>query len=74
MMESRTISLLIAAALILAGAFFVPQMLRLRILVLRKLRLNWFADLHENYFDGWVIGGRIFMSVLVVALVYLALA
>lgn len=72
-METQAYYLLIVAAIVGVGFFFVPQLLQLRILVLRKLNLNWFADLHANHFEGWVTGIRIAFVLVIALLVYAAL-
>jgi len=41
---------IIAAVIMLGLIPLVPKMMNFRILVLRKLHLNWLANLHENHF------------------------
>ncbi|MFQ5606742.1 MAG: hypothetical protein ACE5GA_02255 [Candidatus Zixiibacteriota bacterium] len=65
--------LILAVALVAVLFYFVPQLLRVRIAVLRKLHLIWFAELHEKHFSGWVVAIRIVLAASAVALLYFAL-
>jgi hypothetical protein len=62
---------LILAALMLALIPIVPQMIRLRIAVLRVLHWNWLADVHEKDFGGWVAVVRIIMAAIALVMIVL---
>lgn len=47
------------AVVFLVLMMFMPNVLRLRVRVLRWLHWNWFADVLENHFASWVLTGRI---------------
>lgn len=67
-------TLLLMTAVIPAGLILlVPQIVQLRVKVLRFLKLNWLADLHENNFRIMVIAMRVILAVLAGLLVYLGL-
>ncbi|MCK5125621.1 MAG: hypothetical protein KAR42_05155 [candidate division Zixibacteria bacterium] len=61
------------AALIAALIPIVPKMVTLRIWILRKLHLRWFANFHEKYFDGMVIAVRVILAVIAVILIGLGI-
>jgi hypothetical protein len=50
----------------------VPRMLQLRILVLRKLHLNWFAEFHERHMQGLIWFIRAILVALALLLIWLA--
>lgn len=50
----------------------VPRMIRVRIAVLRKLHLNWFADFHERHLEGLTWFVRALLAILAVLLVWIA--
>ena len=45
---------------------FAPQLVRLRISIMRWLNWNWAVNLLESNFDGWVTFFRIVLAVLAV--------
>lgn len=47
---------------------YAPQLVRLRIRILRWLNWNWAVNLLENHFQGWVVFFRIILFVFAVAL------
>ena len=59
------------AILLLILIPFAPQLVRLRIRVLRWLHWNWAADLLENHFLGWVSFFRIILFVIAAVLFYI---
>ena len=63
---------IIAAVIMLGLIPLVPKMMNFRILVFRKLHLNWLANLHENHFKGFVIAVRIIMATIGLILLLLA--
>lgn len=63
---------IIAAVIMLGLIPLVPKMMNFRILVFRKLHLNWLANLHENHFRGFVIAVRIILAAMAVLLLLLA--
>lgn len=65
--------LIIAVLIMIALLPFTPRILNLRIAVLRKLHLNWFAGLNERQFDYWVPVMRITMVAMIVILLILSL-
>ena len=68
----KNIVYLVLAALIVFIIPIVPQMVRVRIAVLRFLKLNVFADFHERFYNGLVMVVRIFLAVLAIVLLILA--
>ena len=62
---------LIVAAILLVLIPLVPQLLRIRIALLRKIRWTWLADLNERNFGGFVIASRIIMLVIAAVLAVL---
>ncbi len=70
-MEKQTYYLILAAILF-ALVPFVPQMLRVRVAMLRWLRWNWLADRHERHIGGLTMAARIILLALAAYLVYLA--
>lgn len=66
----KNIVFIIVAAIIAALIPIVPYMLRVRIWVLRKIQLVWFADLHDNHFEGFVLAVRIILATLVIFLLF----
>ena len=61
---TNSTALIIVGPIIAALSIIAPQMMRFRILVLRKFKFNWLANLHERYFKGFVIGIRIILIAL----------
>jgi len=59
------------AILLLLLIPFAPQLVRLRIRVLRWLHWNWAANLLENHFLGWVSFFRIILFVIAAVLIYI---
>ena len=49
---------------------FAPQLMRLRIRMLRRLHLNWAANLLESHFPIWVVWTRTFLFVIAAFLLY----
>ncbi len=47
---------------------FAPQLVRLRIRILRWIHWNWAANLLERYFRGWVMFFRIVLVVIATVL------
>ena len=60
------------ALLLLILIPFAPNLVRLRIRILRWLRWNWAANLLENHFRGWVLLFRIVLFVIAVVLILAA--
>lgn len=52
----------------------VPQIMRLRIRVLRWLHWRWMADLHQNHFVAFVLAARLILAVVGAALLVLGFA
>ena len=50
---------------------FVPQMLRFKIRVRRRLHWHWGADLIEHHFEGWVSFVRILLLIMAAVLLYI---
>ena len=50
---------------------FAPQLVRLRIRILRWLHWNWAANLLESHFQGWVLFKRIILFVIAVVVFYI---
>ena len=61
------------AALMGALVPLVPRMLQLRILVLRKLHLKWFAEFHERHMAGLIWFIRVVLVAVALILVWLAI-
>ena len=57
------------AILLLVLIPFAPQLVRLRIRILRWLHWNWAANLLENHFLGWVSFFRIILFVIAAVLI-----
>ncbi len=70
---SKSIVLVIIAAILLGLIPIIPRMVALRVRVLRFLHWNWFADWHERNAHGITVGVRIFLAVLAVYLLTLGL-
>lgn len=49
----------------------VPKMMNVRIWVLEKLHLNWFAKMHKKYYDGIVIAVRVIIAAIAGILIWL---
>ena len=49
---------------------FAPQLLRVRIRILKWLHWNWAVNLLEKYFDRWVLLVRMILFVIAVVLFY----
>ena len=64
----------VIAIVFLILTVFMPNLLRLRIRILRWLHWNSFADLLENHFQTWVLIGRIVLIVAAAVCVYFGLA
>ena len=64
--------LLLLATLSLVCVPVTPQLLRLRVRLLRWLKWNWAADLLEKYFPRWVILVRIVLIIIALTLCYFA--
>jgi len=60
------------ALLLLILIPFAPNLLRLRIKILRGLRWTWAANLLENNFRGWVLFLRIALFVVAIVMILLA--
>jgi hypothetical protein len=71
---TEQIFVIIIAALMILLIIMAPQLMSLRIKVLRFLRWNWLAEFHERHFKGLVLGARIAMGIVFVVLVYLGIA
>ena len=61
----------VIAILLLILIPLVPELLRLRVSVLRWLHWDWAANLLENHFRGWVLFARIVLFVVAVVAVVL---
>ncbi len=61
-MDTNTVLIIVAVVFVILIPI-VPQMIRMRIWILRKLRLRWFAELHEKHFRGFTIAVRIIFAV-----------
>jgi hypothetical protein len=65
--------LLLAIALLLLILIpFAPNLVRLRIRILRWLHWNWAVNLLENHFRGWVLFVRIVLFVVAAVLILAA--
>jgi len=65
--------LLLAIALLLLVLIpFAPNLVRIRIRILRWLHWNWAANLLENHFRGWVLFFRIVLFVIAAVLILAA--
>lgn len=62
--------LFVLAVLSLILIPFAPQLLRLRIRILRWLRWQWAVNLLENHFQAWVLFARILLLVIGALLLY----
>ena len=62
--------LFIFAIVVLILIPFAPQLFRLRIRILRRLHLNWAANLLESHFQSWVVWARTLLFVIVAFLLY----
>ena len=63
--------LLFAIAIVLLILIpFVPQLVRLRIRILKWLHWNWAANLLENHFPVWVLFFRIALFVIAAVLLF----
>jgi hypothetical protein len=71
---TEQIFVLIVAALTILLIFLAPQLMSLRIKVLRFLHWRWLAEFHERHFEGLVLGARIALGIVFVVLVYLGVA
>jgi len=49
---------------------FAPQLMRLRIRILRRLHWNWAANLLESHFQSWVVWARTLLFVIAAFLLY----
>ena len=63
--------LVISAILLLILVPFAPQLVRLRIRILRWLGWNWAVRTLENHFPAWVLFFRIMLFVVAAAMLYL---
>ena len=70
----KSIVLVILAIITAALIPIAPKLLCFRIKVLRFLRLNWLANLHEKYFKGFVLGVRITLAVITVVMLAVGLS
>jgi len=52
----------------------MPQLVRIRIRILRWLGWSWAANLLENHFQTWVLIFRVFLIVAAAVLLYIGLA
>jgi len=59
------------AILLLILIPFAPQVVRLRIRIVRWLHWNWAVNLLENHFLGWVWFFRIILFVIAAVLFYI---
>ena len=50
---------------------FAPNLVRLRIRILRWLRWNWAVNLLESHFQAWVMFFRIVLFVIAALLLYI---
>lgn len=66
---SNSTYLIIVGVVILALVFVVPQMLALRIRVLRFLRWQSLADWHERHRAGLTVGVRITLTIIGIVLI-----
>lgn len=58
------------AVILLVLIPFAPQLVRLRIRILRWLNWNWAVNLLESHFHGWVTFFRTVLFVLAAVLLY----
>jgi hypothetical protein len=63
--------LIIVAVLFLILIPFAPQLVRLRIRIMRWLKWNWAVNLLESHFQGWVWVFRIILFVIAAVLFYI---
>ena len=61
------------AVLLLILIPFVPQLVRLRIRVLRWLHWNWAVNLLERHFQDWVVFFRVLLFLIAALLFYVGL-
>ncbi len=61
------------AVLLLILIPFVPQLVRLRIRVLRWLHWNWAVNLLESHFQDWVVFFRVLLFLIAALLFYVGL-
>ena len=66
-MDTNTVIIIVAVIFVIMIPI-VPQMIRLRIWLLRKLRLRWLAEFHEKHFRGFTIALRVILAVFAVLL------
>lgn len=66
---SERIYYLAVAIIMIVCLPLVPNLLRLRIIILRWLRLKWFADFHARHFDRFVLVVRIIMVPIIIFLI-----
>ena len=71
-MEIRLFLIVIVVILIVLFPI-APKLFRFRIAILRKLKWNGLATLHEKYFDQLVIIARAIMALVAAILVFLLL-
>ncbi len=71
---SNSLILLGATAITIGLIPLAPKLIRLRIRILRFLRLDWFANLHEKYFNGIVIAVRVIWVAIAIFLIVLLVA
>lgn len=63
--------LLVSAILLLILIPFAPQLVRLRIRILKWLNWNWAVRTLEDQFPAWVLFFRILLFVIAMVLLYL---
>lgn len=66
--------LFVIAIVLLILIPFMPQLVRIRIRILRWLGWSWAANLLENHFQTWVLIFRVFLIVAAAVLLYIGLA
>lgn len=66
--------LIAVAAILVILQPLVPRMIAFRILVLKKLHLNWMVGIHERHFGAWVMFIRVILGIIAAALLYAALS
>jgi len=62
--------LFISVIVVLILIPFAPQLMRLRIRILRRLHWNWAANLLESHFQSWVVWARTLLFVIAAFLLY----
>ncbi|MBD3402961.1 hypothetical protein GF420_08695 [candidate division GN15 bacterium] len=70
---NQSIYLTVLAVVFVGMVFIVPQMMSLRIRILRALRLRRFADWHDRHRHGLTIALRIILAAMALVMGYLGI-